>query len=270
MWVNPGAGASWAKSQAFTGTWKIDNFSIGYSGTAPSGCTTIRDDDKDGVKNENDKCIETAPGASVNSNGCSASQLDDDKDGVFNIDDKCPATATGATVDYKGCSAAQADDDNDGVKNTIDVCPNTPAGQTVNATGCAQSELDDDKDGVFNPNDLCANTPVGQAVNTSGCSTSQLDTDKDAKKIKPNEKKLENEDSKPSTSSNVVNIDTSAMPSTSKATPVTPSPSGNSDVPENPSTSRSAAMNSEAVPGTSTSAADDTTAEQVCALPIII
>ena len=88
------------------------------------------------------------------------------------------------------------------------------------------------------------------------------------RKLNKIKKKLENEDSKPSTSSNVLNIDTSAMPSTSKATSATPSSSGNSDVPENPSTSRGAVMNSEAVPGPSTSAADDTTAEQVSALPI--
>ena len=138
------------------------------------------------------------------------------------------------------------------------------------------SEIDEETDNV---NVDLNNETSSIGVNIQNASSSQssssvkrqldeLDTDKDAKKIKPNEKKLENEDSKPSTSSNVLNIDTSAMPSTSKATSATPSSSGNSDVPENPSTSRSAAMNSKAVPGPSTSAADDTTAEQVCALPI--
>ena len=40
------------------------------------------DDDKDGVGIEDDDCLNTPPGDSVNAQGCSTSQLDSDNDGV--------------------------------------------------------------------------------------------------------------------------------------------------------------------------------------------
>ena len=136
MWVNPGAGASWAKAEAFNGTWRIDNFSIGLDGS-PSNCDQTRDDDGDGVRIEDDKCLNTAPGESVDGNGCSSSQLDTDNDGVSNLYDECPETPTNEVVDFKGCAGFEADDDNDGVTNDIDECPETGAGIDVNAKGCA-------------------------------------------------------------------------------------------------------------------------------------
>ncbi len=68
------------------------------------------DDDGDGVFDEVDVCLETAPGESVNADGCSLAQLDTDSDGVSDADDNCPTTA----------NADQADVDGDGVGDACD------------------------------------------------------------------------------------------------------------------------------------------------------
>jgi len=80
---------------------------------------------------------------------------DDDVDGVFNNDDICSATLAGASVDADGCSAAQlaSDADGDGIHDAIDQCPNTPTGETPNAEGCTQYQLDADGDGIPNADD---------------------------------------------------------------------------------------------------------------------
>ena len=69
--------------------------------------------------------------------GCGVTPpVDSDKDGVPDSSDKCPATPAGATVDANGCSASQRDTDGDGVKDDVDKCAGTPAGTTVGADGC--------------------------------------------------------------------------------------------------------------------------------------
>ena len=60
---------------------------------------------------------------------------DADGDGVPDTADKCPGTAAGASVDANGCSASQRDSDGDGVTDNKDNCANTPAGTTVDASG---------------------------------------------------------------------------------------------------------------------------------------
>jgi hypothetical protein len=67
----------------------------------------VLDDDQDGVSNDFDLCAGTAD-ATVDANGCGASQLDDDADGVNNATDACPATAAGIAVDAAGCEIPAA------------------------------------------------------------------------------------------------------------------------------------------------------------------
>jgi hypothetical protein len=180
MNVNPGAGEAWSRPE-FTGVWKIDDFSVGYDATKTETCTTIRDDDGDGVKQELDKCPNTPPNTSVNAQGCAVFQLDDDGDGVVNPDDACPNTPKGLEVNSRGCAANEGDSDEDGVLDIDDLCSNTPKGESVNASGCSASQinLDDDNDGVVNGSDLCPNTPNGETVDAKGCSNSQKDDDGD-------------------------------------------------------------------------------------------
>ena len=58
---------------------------------------------------------------------------DSDGDGVRDADDRCPDTPPGARVDARGCPK---DSDHDGVYDGIDRCPDTPAGTKVDAWGC--------------------------------------------------------------------------------------------------------------------------------------
>jgi hypothetical protein len=170
------------------------------------------DADGDGVDNSVDLCPFTSLGATVDVNGCSASQVDGDGDGVCNPgapqsfctgSDACPNTAPGAIVDANGCSDSQVDADGDGVCNPgapsagpsgctgSDACPNTPPGAIVDANGCSNAQVDADGDGVCDPNapsagpagctgtDLCPATPSGQPVDANGCSNAQVDADGD-------------------------------------------------------------------------------------------
>lgn len=142
FWINPGAGASWSEPE-FTGTVEIDNFSFGFDGDA-GACTTLRDDDQDGVVNGTDKCPGTPVGAAVNSSGCSAGTgADADNDGVTDSQDACPGTPSNETANSNGCSPSQLDSDNDGVTNDKDQCANTPSGAIVDATGCEANGIRD-------------------------------------------------------------------------------------------------------------------------------
>ena len=76
---------------------------------------------------------------------------------VVNSLDQCPNTPTGESVDSSGCSQSQL---TMMVTFNLDQCPNTPAGESVDANGCSQSQLDDDGDNVVNSLDQCPNTPL--------------------------------------------------------------------------------------------------------------
>tara|TARA_R110000868_G_scaffold12514_1_gene59778 strand:- start:3556 stop:5841 length:2286 start_codon:yes stop_codon:yes gene_type:complete len=158
-----------------------------YIFTNSNGCTASllitvivnNDDDNDGILNNEDTCPNTPTGETVNTSGCSQSQLDDDNDGINNTIDQCPNTPIGEAVNSSGCSQSQLDDDNDGINNTIDQCPNTPNNTTVNSNGCSGSQLDDDSDGVTNNLDQCPNTPTGATVDSYGCQANESDGDND-------------------------------------------------------------------------------------------
>lgn len=127
----------------------------------------VRDSDRDGVINKDDRCPDTPFGAVVDEFGC---PVDSDGDGVYDGFDQCPNTPVGAIVDALGCPT---DSDGDGVYDGIDKCPNTPVGAKVNDFGCP---LDSDGDGVEDHMDACPNTPRGALVDIRGCPS---DTDGD-------------------------------------------------------------------------------------------
>ena len=145
-----------------------------------SGAAPIADADGDGVPDASDLCPGTAAGATVDANGCAASQLDADSDGVSDANDLCPGTPAGEAVDANGCGASQLDADGDGVSDAIDLCPGTPVGDLVDANGCSDSQVDSDGDGVRNPgalnggpsgstgSDNCPNTANAAQTDTDG------------------------------------------------------------------------------------------------------
>ncbi|MCQ2107432.1 MAG: thrombospondin type 3 repeat-containing protein [Fibrobacter sp.] len=142
-----------------------------YAGTATLtwrfGGKLDKDTDKDGVKDELDKCDHSPEGAVVDSTGC---PIDSDKDGLFDGLDKCANTPKGAIIDTTGCPM---DSDKDGVYDGIDKCDNTPAGVPVDQDGCV---ADFDKDGVPDGLDKCPNSLQGAVVDSTGC---VADADKD-------------------------------------------------------------------------------------------
>lgn len=119
-----------------------------------------KDEDNDGVSDDDDRCPGTFPGAVADQNGC---ELDFDGDGVVDRLDECPDTVPGAKVDARGC---ELDSDGDGVVDSKDQCPGTPAGAPVNENGC---EFDTDNDGVVDSQDKCPDTVAGTAVDNTGC-----------------------------------------------------------------------------------------------------
>ena len=60
---------------------------------------------------------------------------DQDRDGVRDRDDRCPFTPEGVAVDNNGCAL---DNDGDGVPDYLDKCPETPLGTVVDTDGCAR------------------------------------------------------------------------------------------------------------------------------------
>lgn len=119
-----------------------------------------KDEDGDGVADDDDRCPGTFPGAAVDQNGC---ELDFDGDGVVDRLDECPDTVSGARVDARGC---ELDSDGDGVVDSKDQCPATPAGARVDEKGC---EFDTDNDGVVDSRDQCPETAAGTPVDNTGC-----------------------------------------------------------------------------------------------------
>jgi outer membrane protein OmpA-like peptidoglycan-associated protein len=102
------------------------------------------DADRDGVPDARDICAATAPGSTVDPQGCQVYR-DTDDDGVTDVRDRCPATPHGTMIDGYGCPARpmevvrereSRDTDADGVEDAKDKCPATPAGTPADASGC--------------------------------------------------------------------------------------------------------------------------------------
>lgn len=96
----------------------------------------IFDGDSDGVADERDGCLDTAPGVAVGEDGCSAAR-DADRDGVSDALDVCPLSPAGAITDAQGCSL---DEDVDGVADGLDRCSGTRVSVTVNDFGCSADQ----------------------------------------------------------------------------------------------------------------------------------
>lgn len=96
----------------------------------------VFDGDRDGIPDERDLCLFTAPGEAVMANGC-ARTGDADQDGIDDSIDRCPRSPSGAMTGSDGCSL---DQDIDGVADGIDRCPNTQLGYMVDSLGCTSGQ----------------------------------------------------------------------------------------------------------------------------------
>ncbi len=102
------------------------------------------DADRDAVPDSRDLCAATAPGSTVDAQGCQVYR-DTDDDGVTDVRDRCPATPHGTLIDGYGCPARPTevvrdaparDSDGDGIDDPRDKCPGTAAGVHADASGC--------------------------------------------------------------------------------------------------------------------------------------
>lgn len=84
-----------------------------HAGTASTAKIVVEvakngDEDKDGVKNSEDKCEDTPPNTPVDKDGCELPKdVDSDKDGVLDSKDRCPNTPAGSTVTTEGCPVVE-------------------------------------------------------------------------------------------------------------------------------------------------------------------
>ncbi len=126
----------------------------------PVEATGCPDEDRDGVADQVDRCKGTPAGRAVDAIGCT----DSDGDGVVDPQDRCDGTRAGTAVDANGCPV---DADGDGVLDAQDKCLGTAANIMVGPTGCP---ADADADGVADVTDACPDTPAGSTVDSKGCS----------------------------------------------------------------------------------------------------
>ncbi len=133
----------------------------------PEANAAARDDDGDGVSNDEDACPREAGPAG--SKGCPVK--DTDGDGIVDSVDKCPQAA--GPAENQGCPGrgAAGDEDGDGVVDGADKCPNE-AGPAENQ-GCPVK--DRDGDGIDDASDKCPKE-AGPAAR-QGCPVKDTDGD---------------------------------------------------------------------------------------------
>jgi outer membrane protein OmpA-like peptidoglycan-associated protein len=144
-----------------------------------SGFITMQDDDKDGLKNDEDRCPKDAEDIDGFQDADGCPDLDNDNDGIPDLKDKCPGEAEDKDGfdDEDGCP--DLDNDNDGIQDLKDQCPGLAEDFDgfEDRDGCP--DPDNDKDGVADSLDKCPNDPedFDSFQDNDGCP--DLDNDKD-------------------------------------------------------------------------------------------
>ncbi|MBD3319878.1 MAG: hypothetical protein GF350_02155, partial [Chitinivibrionales bacterium] len=133
--------------------WRI-NVTIGWC-----GFILPQDEDKDGIKDNIDRCPKDPEDFDgyEDTDGCP--DLDNDVDGIPDVDDKCPADPEDKDgfEDEDGCP--DLDNDKDGIPDLDDKCPLVPEDVDgfEDEDGCA--DFDNDMDGVPDTSDQCMTEP---------------------------------------------------------------------------------------------------------------
>jgi len=200
-----GAGDFALLSRKYTENWKpdhapVDGWSystyvhpkIGFQlAVGWNGYLAPQDDDKDGIKNPEDRCPKDPEDRDgfEDTDGCP--DPDNDRDGVDDSNDRCPNKAEDRDgyQDEDGCP--DPDNDGDGILDAQDKCPNDPEDfdGIEDTDGCPDG--DNDKDGVPDAVDKCPNEPedIDGFQDNDGCPDPDNDKDgiPDLKDKCPNE-----------------------------------------------------------------------------------
>ena len=143
------------------------SFTIGAPQTTPADA----DYDGDGIKGDDDKCVDEAEDFDKfeDTDGCP--DKDNDKDGIEDDKDQCRDSAEDkdAIQDEDGCP--ETDADKDGVLDEKDKCPLVPG--TAANNGC----VDGDKDGDGVPDRIDACITVKGPAENKGCPDADTDED---------------------------------------------------------------------------------------------
>lgn len=149
-------------------------FAMGWT-----GYLAAQDDDKDGIKNDNDRCPKDPEDVDGFEDADGCPDLDNDKDGIEDVKDKCPNKAEDVDgfEDEDGCP--DVDNDGDGRPDLKDQCPNLPEDfdGIDDKDGCP--DPDNDKDAIPDSLDKCPNDieDFDKFQDDDGCP--DVDNDKD-------------------------------------------------------------------------------------------
>jgi outer membrane protein OmpA-like peptidoglycan-associated protein len=134
------------------------------------GCPD-KDNDSDGIPDTEDKCPKEAEDTDGFEDDDGCPELDNDKDGIADVKDKCPQDPEDfdGFEDKDGCP--DPDNDKDGVPDSLDRCPNDAEDfdKFEDEDGCA--DIDNDKDGIPDLKDKCPNKPetFNEIDDADGC-----------------------------------------------------------------------------------------------------
>jgi outer membrane protein OmpA-like peptidoglycan-associated protein len=144
-----------------------------------SGFITMQDDDRDGLKNDEDRCPKDAEDIDGFEDADGCPDLNNDNDGIPDLKDKCPNEAedNDGFQDEDGCP--DPDNDADGIVDIKDQCPGIPEDFDgfEDRDGC--SDPDNDKDGIVDSLDKCPNEPEDFDSFQDGDGCPDVDNDKD-------------------------------------------------------------------------------------------
>lgn len=144
-----------------------------------NGFMTIQDDDKDGIKNNVDRCPKEPEDIDGYEDNDGCPDPDNDKDGIIDSKDKCRNVAEDIDGfnDEDGCP--DLDNDSDGITDIEDHCPLDAEDKDgfEDLDGCP--DLDNDKDGITDSLDKCKNEPedFDRFQDEDGCPDPDNDAD---------------------------------------------------------------------------------------------
>jgi outer membrane protein OmpA-like peptidoglycan-associated protein len=144
-----------------------------------NGFLTVQDDDRDGIKNDIDRCPKDAEDMDGYEDGDGCPDPDNDKDGILDKADTCPDKTEDRDgfKDDDGCP--DPDNDGDGIVDIQDQCPNVAEDfdGVDDKDGCP--DYDNDRDAIPDSLDKCPNDPedIDKIEDSDGCP--DIDNDKD-------------------------------------------------------------------------------------------